>query len=346
MFFNDDGELERFKTSVDLVKLAASYDYHVVRKESCKTSVVMKKEADASKIVVATSQDGHGIFFEVHGNASGSVMDFVMSQENCSLGTARKVLREWLGVPQPELAQEYVKPRAVTDNRISLAAQWHRMAGYSGDYLKNRGVKNDIIAAFSHHIKTDERGNVCFRHDDENGITGWETKNQGWTGFSGGGRKALFMCNTYPGHTEPQRIVITEAAIDAMSYAQLSEKPGLYVSFSGALSEGQQAQLTALLQKYPKAIVVTATDADAQGEKYAVMIHTIRPDAIRARPSMKTRPGEHFKDWNDVLMERPSSPPSKQQNAADIEQQNLMQPLTASRTPVERSSSQAHSPKS
>ncbi|HEU5375746.1 MAG TPA: DUF3991 and toprim domain-containing protein [Ktedonobacteraceae bacterium] len=339
MLFNDNRELEHFKKRVDLVQLAANYGYSIVRKESCKSSIVMKNEANASKIVVATAQDGHSVFFEVHGDAKGSAIDFVMYHEDCGLGNARKVLREWLGVPRPEPARGYAKPRPVTDNRAALVARWHKMQGYDGDYLKSRGLKDDTIAVFSHHIKMDDRGNICFRHDDENGLSGWETKNQGFTGFSGGGKKALFMCNTYPGYTEPKRIVITEAAIDAMSYAQLSEKPGLYISFSGALSSEQHAQLTALLQEYPKATVVTATDADAQGEKYAVIIHSIRPDAIRARPGMKSRSGEKFKDWNDVLMERSSRPPQKQLTASDIAQSHdVTHAPTLSQTPVDRSS--------
>lgn len=336
MPFNDRAELENFKKRVDLVQLASSYGYSVVRKESCKTCVVMKNEANASKIVVATAQDGHGIFFEVHGDASGSGIDFVMYRESCGLGNARKVLREWLGQSRPEPIREYAKPKPVTHDRAALVSRWHKMQGYNGDYLKSRGLKDETIAAFSHHIKMDAHGNACFRHDDENGLSGWETKNRGgFTGFSGGGNKALFLCNIYPGHTEPQRIVITESAIDAMSYAQLSEKPGLYVSFSGALSEEQQAQLTALLQKYPKATVVTATDADAQGEKYAVMIHSIRPDAIRARPGIKSRSGEKFKDWNDVLMERAARTPQKQLTAADIDlSHNVTHAPTLSQTPA------------
>lgn len=329
MFSNDNTELQNFKKRVDLVQLAETYGYAVVRKESCRTSVVMKNAG--SKIVVATAEDGHGIFFEVHGDARGSAIDFVMHQEACSLGKARQVLRDWLGMPRPAPTQDYVKPRPATSNHVALASTWHRMRGYNGDYLKTRGLSDETIRDFSHHIKTDARGNVCFRHDDENGLTGWETKNQDFTGFSGGGKKALFICNTFPPGEKPTRIIITEAAIDAMSYAQLSKKPGMFVSFSGALSESQQAQLTALLQKYSRATVVTATDADAQGEKYAVMIHAIRPDALRSRPRMKSRPGERFKDWNDVLMDKPMPPKPKgeipeQQSHQDIEQKLLRTP--------------------
>jgi hypothetical protein len=332
MFRNDNAELQDFKKRVDLVQLAQSYGYSVIRKESCRTSVVMKNEANASKIIVATAQDGHGIFFEVHGDANGSAIDFVMYREACGLGQARKVLREWLGRPHPTPTQEYVKPKPTISNRVAVASIWHRMRDYDGDYLKSRGLSDDTIWDFSHHIKMDARGNACFRHDDANGLTGWETKNRGFTGFAGGGKKALFLCNTFPPGEEPARIVITEAAIDAMSYAQLSKKPGLYVSFSGALSSEQQAQLTALLQKYPKAHVVVATDADAQGENYAVFINSIcqdRPPELfhRARPRSKSCPGERFKDWNDVLMDRPMPPKPKGDTPEQTHQDREQKPL-------------------
>ncbi len=323
MFQNNNDELQNFKRRTDLVQLAESYGYLVVRKESCRSSIVMKNEANASKIIVANAEDGHGIFFEVHGDAKGSAIDFVMYREGCTLGTARKVLREWLGQPRPEPVREYIKPPLVKNNRASLAAEWHKMRDYDGDYLKSRGLSTDTIKDFSHHMKMDTRGNVCFRHDDENGLSGWETKNRGFTGFSGGGKKALFMCNTCPSAEEPTRIVITEAAIDAMSYAQLSNKPALYVSLSGTASDAQRELLAKLFDKYPRATVVTATDADAQGEKYAMMIHAMCPNALRVRPKSAEYPGVPYKDWNDLLMNRPKPPvqSSPEQSPASPEHQ-------------------------
>jgi hypothetical protein len=50
-----------------------------------------------SIIIIATGEDGHGIFFDTLGSASGSVIDFVMWQKGCNLGYARKYLREYTG---------------------------------------------------------------------------------------------------------------------------------------------------------------------------------------------------------------------------------------------------------
>ncbi|HLG63113.1 MAG TPA: DUF3991 and toprim domain-containing protein [Ktedonosporobacter sp.] len=313
MFTHSTQELENFKRSVDLIQLAASYGYAIDSKESCRTCVVMRSSDSASKIIVATAEDGHGIFFDVHGDAQGSAIDFVMYRENCNLGQARRILRDFTGKthPLPE-GKGYTRPSPVSHNRAELVSKWHSMKPYDGDYLQFRGLDDETIQSFSSKIRTDQRGNVCFRHDDDDGLSGWETKNRGFTGFSGGGKKSLFMCRIGDGNaSDPPYIVITEAAIDAMSYAQLSHRPGLYVSFSGGLSSEQREQLVRLLKQYPKSQVITATDADKEGEKYAVFVHSIRPDAHRNRPGLKSRSSTKYKDWNDVLQDRPVQPPQQ-----------------------------------
>ena len=305
-----DQELEKFKQDVNLVELAGSYGYAVVRKESCRTSVVMKNPAEASKIIIATGQDGHGIFFEVHGDASGSVIDFVKYQEGCNLGVARVKLREYLGQPRLKFpVKEFSKPAPTTRDRVHAAATWQRAQPYSGGYLQGRGLTQETIGQFSDHIRLiaspdGKHHNIAFRHDDKAGLTGWEVKNKGFTGFVGGGGKALFACQVGE-DGPPSRIVICESAIDAMSYYQLSQRQGLYVSLAGNLSPEQQMLLKETLTSNPQAKIVTATDADLNGEKYAVFIHSIRPDAVRARPSLRERKTVKYKDWNDVLMDRP-----------------------------------------
>ena len=95
----------------------------------------------------------------------------------------------------------------------------------------------------------------------------------------------------------PAVLVVTEGAIDTMSYYQLNPADGLYVSVAGGMSPEQQEQLTELLTRYPQARVIIATDKDKEGEKYADFIRSVRPDAERAEPPIG-------KDWNDSLNQR------------------------------------------
>jgi DNA primase len=88
--------------------------------------------------------------------------------------------------------------------------------------------------------------------------------------------------------------VVTESALDALSVYQCDPQPGLYLSFAGTLSPDQRQLLAQVLTRYPAASVLAATDNDAEGEAFAALIQSFRPDARRAR-------SPQGKDWNDML---------------------------------------------
>jgi DNA primase len=289
-----DDELERFK-ALNLGELAASYGYELNRRESSRSSLVMR-HADGDKIIIATGEDGHAVFFSVHANASGSVIDFIMHREGGNLGYARKTLRAYVPSSFPTAHAPHIpKPNPIAHDRAALIAQWHRLNLYTGGYLESRGLTAATVAAFAERLRIDQRGNVVFRHDDREGLTGWEIKNKGFTGFASGGRKALFACRLGIAREDtPARLILAESALDAMSYHQLNPDAALVLSFGGGLSPEQETLLRYVLTQYQTAKVITATDADAGGDRYAALIEAIRPDAVRAQPPTG-------KDWNDAL---------------------------------------------
>ena len=307
-------ELERFKLDINLAEFATGQGYELDRRESSRSSLVMR-HADGDKIIIATGEDGHGVFFSVKSSASGSIIDFLQYRQGLNLGQVRKKLRAWLPVPfsfptatKPRPA--IPKPQPIPRDRAALVAQWHRFAPYAGGYLEGRGLTPATIAAFADRLRLDERGNVAFRHDDREGLTGWELKNRGFTGFAAGGNKALFACRVGITPDEPPpRLVVAESAIDAMSYHQANPHPALVLSFAGSLSPEQKILLAQTLTQHQAAKIVTATDNDVQGEEFAALVETSRPDAIRARPPTG-------KDWNDEIRpKREASPqhPAKPQ---------------------------------
>ena len=299
-----DDELEHFK-GLNLGELASSHGYALDRRESSRSSLVMR-HADGDKIILATGEDGHAVFFSVKADASGSVIDFVMYRQGVNLGHARKILRAYAPPSFPTAPALHIpKPRPIPRDRAALAVQWHRFEPCRPAYLESRGLTAVTIAAFADRLRTDGRGNTVFRHDDREGLCGWEAKNRGFTGFAAGGRKALFACRAGMQRDEnPPRLVVAESAIDAMSYHQHDPAPALVLSFGGELSPEQGELLRHVLTKYPTAEIVTATDNDAQGEAYAALIEEARPDAVRARPPTG-------KDWNDAI-----KPPIKAKDPA------------------------------
>lgn len=290
-----DGELEAFK-ALNLAEVARAYGYALDHRLSSRANLVMR-HPDGDKVVIATGEDGHGIFYSTRTDRSGSVIDFVMFRESCNLGHARKRLRAYTGayVPSPS-APPLPKPEPIPKDRAAVIAAWHRLTPYEGGYLEGRGLTPDTIAAFSHHLRLDERGNVAFRHDDLQGLCGWEVKNDGFTGFVRGGSKGLFAMRVGVGRKiPPPRLIVAESAIDAMSYYQLDPAPALVLSFGGSLSPQQREILQDVLTRYPGAEVLSATDADERGDEYAELIAAIRPDALRKRPP------EEGQDWNEVI---------------------------------------------
>lgn len=298
-----DAELEKFKTEINLTELASSYGYELDKKESSRASFVMRHQ-DGDKIIIATDRDGHSIFFSVQDDRQhGSIIDFVKWKNEANLGQVRQILRRWRANPISffPTAQKYqpLRPKSVTHDHTVTYAQWLRMRPYNcahgRGYLEKRGLTADTISTFSERIGIDLYGNVTFRHDDLRSVTGWEIKNTAFTGFSGGGRKALFGCKvSFPQESTSPLLVVAESAIDVMSYYQLNPEPGFYFSFAGSLSTEQHDLLKYALNRYSNARVIAATDHDRQGEKFADIICLIRPDTVRAIPPIG-------KDWNDTL---------------------------------------------
>jgi len=289
-------ELEHFK-SLNLGELAVSYGYQLDKRESSRSSLVMR-HSDGDKIIIATGEDGHGIFFSVTSNASGSVLDFIMHRQGGNLGHARQTLRRYAPSSFPtalSLSSALPKPRPIPHDRTALMVAWHRFKPCHPAYIESRGLTPDTIATFSDRIRTDERHNTVFRHDDLSGLSGWEIKNKGFTGFARGGKKAFFACKAgIQPEDKINRLVVAESALDAMSFYQHDPSPTLVLSFGGGLSPEQEELLCYVLTKYPAAEIVTATDNDPQGEVFADLIKAHRPDATRALPVKG-------KDWNDSL---------------------------------------------
>ena len=188
------------------------------------------------------------------------------------------------------------------------------MQPYHSGYLEERGLSQETIALFADHIRTGGKyNNTCFLHEGETGITGFEVKNRGgFTGFAGGGEKALFQCRV--GESEPlERIVIAESAIDAMSYYQLHPAEGLYLSIAGGLNPTQPELLRKTLARYPNATIYIAKDNDLptsqhpqpEGEHYYEIIRDLCPPTATVK---RASPLEPYKDWNDVLNNKPRTP--------------------------------------
>lgn len=174
-------------------------------------------------------------------------------------------------------------------------AQMHQQPEGGHPYLLSRGISADTLSdpRFAGMIRQDNRGNAVFPHYDSTGLSGYELKNEDFTGFSRGGEKRVWFSANLG---SAERVVVVESAIDALSHADLTgDQEAAYISIGGQPSPEQWQVLKATLaaKQGQGAALVIATDADAAGDKLASQIDALAPGAERQRPESK--------DWNDQL---------------------------------------------
>jgi hypothetical protein len=297
-----DDELDRFKREVNLAELAAAHGYQIDRRKSSRASIVMRHPATGDKVVISRASSGqHWTYFSV-GDARdcGTVVDFLRHRGCPTLGSVRQELRRWCGdtrsiVPASSFQETTAAP--AKDRRAVAAAFAAAFVVDSDPYLSSRGIRPDTIRSprFEGTFRRDRRGNVLFPHVDTEGLSGFESKNHGWTAFSTGGVKALWRSNLTPGD---RRLVLTESAIDGLSYHQLSpDEITSYASTAGTLSRHQRSILAELFRGLPAdATMVLAFDADAGGDRLARDVAEI---AQGVRVVRQVPP--HGKDWNECL---------------------------------------------
>lgn len=195
-----DRELEDWKSNINLVAFALSCGYQLDLQQSSRHSKVLRRESDLDKIVIATSEQGHWIYFSVRDpDDHGTVIDFIQRREKKNLGQVRQHLRQWR-----QNSSSYCpvftgvdKPLPSVANQQKVLIKLASMADAptdSGYLVEKRKISSVILAdaRFRGAVKIDERQNAIFPHRNRNGICGYGIKNAGFTGFSSGGIKGLW----------------------------------------------------------------------------------------------------------------------------------------------------------
>lgn len=298
-----DQELEHFKTEINLSEFAAARGYALDRRESSRNSAVMR-HPDGDKIVIARHEGGTWVYFSVRdGSDNGTVIDFLQHRDGGSLGEVRKTLRAWSGSARPSVSEvAFVRDLfPVSRDRAAVLAAWERArVCLSLPYLTSRGLGLALLGLpiFAGCVRVDERNNALFPHYDREGLCGFEIKNRDFTGFASGGVKGLWYSQA---KTTDARLVLTESAIDAMSFHVLQGDAWTrYMSTGGSLNPQQPALLRGAMEKLaPSGVVLLAFDLDEGGEKLAEEVRAIAPagrDVRRVVPEVGAG-----KDWNEAL---------------------------------------------
>lgn len=174
-------------------------------------------------------------------------------------------------------------------------------------YLERERALPGVLLAldrFAGRVRIDDRGNAVFPHFDAEGLSGYEIKNTGFTGFASGGSKALWLSRQLP---DDNQLVFTESAIDGLSHAVLfPENRARYASIGGKTNPQQPELIRAAVARMPlSSEIVAAMDADENGRELADIVR--RAVELSGRQDLKFIAQEPvgYKDWNDQLKARP-----------------------------------------
>jgi hypothetical protein len=248
----------------------------------------------------------------------GTIIDFLQRRKNLSLGAVRQFLRPWigrLGVPP-----QFAKLEPTSPDRMRVESEYRRMANaLRHPYLEQaRRLSAGLLSSprFAGRVRIDRHGNAVFPHFDCAGLSGYEIKNQGFTGFAAGGRKGLWFSHTGP---SDRRLVLAESAIDALSHAVLFpdvEDRARYASLGGKPNAKQPGLIQATIARLPEgAEIVAAFDADEAGR---MLVNVVR-SAVASVASKTGRqfiflvhlPSQDGADWNQILQGAAAPEPRK-----------------------------------
>lgn len=308
-------ELDELRNAVNCAVVLEKAGFRLDRQATAEQSARnLKFRRDNDVIIV--NHGGKG-WWDPKGDGKGDVFKLVQYLDPLkNLGHVRRELRALVGMnPTLEVAQ---RTTGASDGpRRDPVELWDRRSApgkgtAAWRYLtEERRLPADILAAAIRQgvLKEGPRGTAWFSHRDISGqLTGMEMRGPEYKGFStGGGGKRLFGFRA-DGGTEPvTRLVVTEGAIDALSFAALDHfrKGTFYASTGGGMSPEGEANLKLVMARVaqqPHARLVIAVDNDLQGDRYVSKFTTFAQEAglWSGRISPKV-PGD---DWNRVLQAR------------------------------------------
>jgi hypothetical protein len=293
-------ELERFKTEVNLAELAAAYGYQRNPQKSTRATLSLEDAAGNHLVVSVNPGNGHWRWFNpLDESQAGTVVDFLQTVEQISLGEVRKVLREWMRMPAPAIPN-MDKPRAQKKNRGEVVAFLDRFEPVQrSSYAESRGISTATLTAppFQGRILKGFKGALIFPHWDDRGLCGYEVKTFGFTSFSSKGYKSLWVSRV---PSALNQIVIAESGIEALSYFQAKQPVHtLFASAGGNWSKDVADRMRNLMKRYPEAVVVGAFNHDQGGQRQSDRLAELAADA--GNDYQADFPPVEGADWNDTI---------------------------------------------
>lgn len=286
-----------------------------------------------------------GVFTWNSRGFGGSVIDLYMGLHGCDARTAMTALRKML--PQykkMQVSPNQQRPAPIQQTKGSVPlilpaqgkSKWRRIYAY---LISTRKITPTIVKWLVHEkiIYPDERGNLCYLGRDRKGDVnycarkGTLTPREGQKGYrnvvegSDYDRRCVMNANTQ--HT---KLVVTEAAVDAWSFASMLEIHGLdhkaYTYLS--LETTYEGPLGHFLDDNPQIrTIYLAQDADEAGIRSRENCRKLLEQkgfTGRVIDKMPNANAPGCKDWNDALIIKRQE---LEHSQPDTTQEEIMEPI-------------------
>jgi hypothetical protein len=292
----EKADLEELRGKVACGAVLETAGFAVDPKESTRRAVKYRRGDE----IIIVIHDGQG-WFDPLSDAKGDVFRLVEHLDGLPFAAALYVVADLVGFVPSE--PEWKRQSRERKQDLSVPERWSaRRKPWPGSatwrYLRDERALPDSVlraAVAQDLLREGPQGSMWAAHRDPSGtVTGWEERGPDWRGFATGGAKVLFRI----GPVDGPRLCVTEAAIDAMSLAALEEqRPDTrYLSTGGGWSPASSEALLDLSVR-ADALLVAATDNNAQGETFAARLEALASDAgcgfVRLCPEQE--------DWNEGL---------------------------------------------
>lgn len=289
-------EVDELRDRVPCASVLEQAGFGIDEKESTLRAIKFRRGGEIIIVIHA----GRG-WFDPLSDAKGDVFKLVEHLDRRSFREALECVAELVGF-EPA-APAWTRQAREREPVITVSQRWRqRPMPWKGSltwrYLRDkRCIADDVIRAAIQQgrLREGPHGSMWAAHIDDTGqTTGWEQRGADWQGFASGGAKVLFRF----GCVDATRLCVTEAAIDALSLADLERLPAdsLYLSTGGGWAPATSAAIEVLAGR-PGRELVAATDNNRQGEVFASRIAEIAADVQCAFERLRPLKS----DWNDDL---------------------------------------------
>lgn len=297
-----------FKQQINLTQYAAYLGYEIDPKKSTRSSIVMRSGAD--KIIISRRGTNWVYFSVSDDHDNGTIVNFIQNRTHKTIGEIGRELQEWVGgavtLPEPKRYVQDVEEQNYDPARVTTIFKRCRVAHNHAYLEEGRGIPARVLQSerFKGRIYTDRYGNAVFPHYNEKSICGLELKDAQKAVFVQGSEKTLWRSNVRAGD---DILIISEAVIDALSYAVLFPmETALYAATGGGMSPEQAEIIKSAVSRFTNLKrIILITDNDTGGDRLATKIQSAIQGSSFTGEIIRHSPQPRGADWNNILNPKP-----------------------------------------